>query len=123
RRGFRARIGLYSAGDRRRRPSERPSRVVPGWATAALARNAFVRRVPLALAGLHAHPAGARRLDRRLGAARLAGGNHALAGGNLISPRRAAGQVRRARTRLADVPRWTGLAALGQRSALGRSSK
>src|SRR5437667_8226371 len=122
-RRLRARVRVHGCGDRRRRPPERPTRRIPRASTAALAGHAFLCRLSLALARLHAYAAGPRRLHRRLGTAWITARSYVSSGGDFIPARREAGEVRRARKGVADVPRWTWPPALGRWASVGRSAQ
>src|SRR6266540_2761255 len=99
--------------------SQCPPRETTGAAAAAMVGHAFLRGLSLALARLHAHPAGARCLHRWLGAARAAAGHYPFARGDFLPAGREAGEIRGAGTGVADLPRRTRRPALVKRRALG----
>ena len=66
----------------------------PRPAAAALARHAIVQRLPVALAGVHADPAGLRNLDERVAGVRDSAGDHGRPRGGVVPPDRDAGAPR-----------------------------
>ena len=91
----------------------------PGPAASPLARSAIVRRLPLALARLHAHAAPSRRPLRRAAAARPAVRSDSHHRRAVVPPRRDADSRRCAGTRLDGAPRGPRGPALGACVASG----